>query len=76
MSTSIFLKLKDGTTLPIGTDHEKDEAERVKAELEHWLTSGTTLTITNAKGQLEEVTPRRVQAIDLVEIGPGPGEAK
>jgi hypothetical protein len=72
MGTSVYLKLKDGSSFPIGADHEKDEAERVKAELEQWLTSGTTLTIANAKGQLEEVTPRRVLAIDLIESGADP----
>jgi hypothetical protein len=67
MSTSVHLKLKDGRILHVGSDHEKDEAERVKSELEQWLTCGTTLTLTDAKGHLEEVTPRRVLAIDLVD---------
>jgi hypothetical protein len=67
MSTTIHLKLRDGRIVPVGCDHEKIEAERLKAELEQWLVSGTTLTITNARGQLEEVTPRGVARIELID---------
>ncbi len=69
MSTVIYLKLKDGRILPVGSDHDKNEAERLMAELEQWLTNGTTLTLANARGQLEEVTPRRVATIGFIEGG-------
>jgi hypothetical protein len=66
MSTSVFLKLKDGRAIPFGSSGDAVAAARMKSDLEDWLEHGSTLTVANAKGELEDITPRRVVAIDVI----------
>lgn len=67
MHTVICLRLRDGRSIPFGSAQERDSAELMRVNLLGWLAKGSTLTIANAKGELEDITPHRVLAIDLVD---------
>lgn len=70
MGTSVYLKLKDGRTVSLLTNAERAAAEAMRAELHKWLDTGQTLAVTHASGSVEDVTPRGVELIELVDTEP------
>jgi hypothetical protein len=42
----------------------------MKGHLDTWMASGHTLSVANAHGQVDDITPRSVQAIEVVEEPP------
>jgi hypothetical protein len=70
MGTSVYLKLKDGRKVSMLTNAEPAAAEAMTAELHKWLRTGQTLAVTHATGSVEDVTPRGVALIEVVESEP------
>ena len=66
MATSVFLKLRDGRVVRFGRAHDAAGAEKVKADVEHWIAAGITLSVGSAQGLIEEVTPHSVELVELV----------
>jgi hypothetical protein len=67
MGTSVYLKLKDGRSLPLKEGADSASAAVVKAHFEEWLRNGITLSVTDAQGKVEDITPRRVVAIEMID---------
>jgi hypothetical protein len=42
-------------------------AAQVKADVEHWLATGITLSVGNAQSAIEEVTQQSVEIVELAE---------
>ena len=68
VSTSVFLRLKDGRSIALKEEAEQAAALQVKAHFEQWLVDGMTLSVANGKGAVEDITPTSVVAIDVVEL--------
>jgi hypothetical protein len=68
MSTSVYLKLTDGRSLPLKEGAQQAVAAIIKEHFERWIKAGMTLSVANAHGEVEEITPRRVLAIEVVEM--------
>jgi hypothetical protein len=68
MGSSVYLKMKDGRRVPMLADTDRQAADALKADLERWVQQGQTLSVTHASGEVEDLTPRGVQAIEVVEL--------
>lgn len=66
-STSVILRLKDGRSIALKEETERAAAIFIKAHFEQWLRDGMTLSVANAQGRVEEITPRHVMAIEAVD---------
>ena len=67
MGSSVYLKLRNGRVVPLLSGAEKRAALSMKDHLDSWVTDGQTLSVTNAHGRVEDITPRSVEAIEIVE---------
>ncbi len=70
MGSSVYLKLKNGRMVSLLSGADKRAALAMKDHLDTWVTRGQTLSVANANGQVDEVTPRSVQAIEVVDEPP------
>lgn len=70
MGSSVYLKLKDGRKVSLLSDADKEKAEAMKARLEERVRRGETLVVVHPTGTVEDVTPRGVQLIEVVETPP------
>jgi hypothetical protein len=67
MGTSVYIRLKDGRSLPLKEGADSASAAVLKAHFEEWLRNGITLSVTDAQGRVEDITPRRVVAIEAID---------
>jgi hypothetical protein len=81
MGTKVILRLKDGRSLQLGRASDSTAAARVKADIERWLDAAVTLSVANAKGEIEDITPRSVISVETVievvsdRLRPPPGDS-
>ncbi len=74
MATAIFLRLRDGRAIRFGHALDAAGAAKLKADVEHWIATGITLSVGSAQGVIEEVAARSVEGVELVvELMPGMG---
>lgn len=66
MGTKVILRLKDGRSLQLGRASDPAAADQVRADVQRWLDASVTLSVANAKGQLEDITPRSVISVETV----------
>jgi hypothetical protein len=66
MSTSVFLKLKDGRALPLREKISDSIAAGITACFERWIQRGMTLSIADAHGQVEDIPSQRVLCLETV----------
>lgn len=67
MGASIFLRLKNGKCVTLVDDEVRPVVDAVRANLDRWLRRGEALLIAHADGTIEEVTPREVESLEVVE---------
>jgi hypothetical protein len=67
MGSSVYLKLRDGRVVPLLSGADERAALAMKGHLDSWMASGHTLSVANAHGQVDDITPRSVRAIEIVE---------
>ncbi len=67
MATTVILRHKDGRRIPIGTALNPEHAARVKADIERWLASTARMSLAMASGVVEDLTPRSVVAIEMID---------
>jgi CheY-like chemotaxis protein len=67
-TTSIFLKLDDGRCIALKEGAEPTAAAQLKTQLEQLIKGGMTLSVANVRGQIEDIVPTRVLAIDSVDL--------
>lgn len=67
MGSSVFLRFKDGRGVSLLENAAKPTAIAMKKHLDRWVKDGQTLHITHSNGSAEEITPRGVQMIEIVE---------
>jgi hypothetical protein len=70
MGSSVYLKLKDGRKVSLLANADKEKADALKARLEERVQHGETLVVIHPSGAVEDVTPRGVQLIEVVETPP------
>lgn len=70
MGSSVYLKLKDGRKVSLLADADKEKADALKVRLEQRVQHGETLVVIHPSGAVEDVTPRGVQLIEVVETSP------
>lgn len=67
MGASILLHLKNGKRVTLVDDEVRPIVDAVRANLDRWLRRGEALLIAHADGTIEEVTPREVEAVEVLE---------
>jgi hypothetical protein len=65
MATAVFLRLRDGRTVRFGHARDAASAAKVKNDVETWVSAGITLSVANARGTIEDVTPSSVEIVEL-----------
>jgi hypothetical protein len=65
MITSILLKLKGGLRLTMGRNTDPRDTARLKVQVEDWVTSGVTIQIGNQRGEVMEIPPTAIEAVEL-----------
>jgi hypothetical protein len=66
MATGVFLRLTKGRRIRFGSALDDINAAKVKADVEHWIAEGRTLTVADAQGGAEDVAADSVVAVELV----------
>jgi len=67
MSTTVFLRLKDGRRIQFARAHDTASAQKVRTGVEGWIADGMTLSLANSRGEIEDVAAKSIVAIELME---------
>ena len=67
MATTVVLRLRDGRRVLFHRTRDPGKAERWKSDLEQWIEAGMTVSIANARGELEDLVPSTISAIEIVD---------
>jgi len=65
MITSILLKLKGGLRLTMGRNSDPRDTARLKVKVEDWVTSGVTIQLGNRRGEVMEIPPTAIEAVEM-----------
>jgi hypothetical protein len=68
MSSSVILRLKDGTMVAVLDDVDQPIADALCANLNKWTKNGDAIAITHASGCVDEIQPLAVDAIEVIEV--------
>jgi hypothetical protein len=68
MSSSVIVRLKDGTMVAVLDDVDQPVADALRANLHRWTKNGDAIEITHASGDVDEIQSLAVDTIEVIEV--------